>query len=94
MGYWIRASEEGRGYVQEAVRVLTRAAFEYVGANRVMVRCDSTNERSRHVIARAGFVSEGTMRRTGLRRDGSLRDTLVFAMIREDYEAAKASWML
>ena len=94
LGYWIRASAEGRGYVQEAVRVLVGAVFEHVGANRVMVCCDSKNERSRRVIARAGFVPEGILRRTRLRRDGTLRDTLVFAMVREDYQAAKTSWEL
>lgn len=92
LGYWIRASEEGRGYVQEAVRVLVAAGFDLARANRVMVRCDSQNERSHRVIERAGFVPEGMMRRAALRRDGTLEDVLLFAMIREDYDAARASW--
>ena len=92
LGYWIRASAEGQGYVQEAARLVTAAGFERMGANRVMVRCDAANERSRRVIARAGFPLEGAARRESLRPDGTLRDVLVYAMVREDYEAARARW--
>jgi len=92
LGYWIRASAEGQGYVQEAARLVTAAGFERMGANRVMVRCDAANERSRRVIERAGFPPEGTARRESLRPDGTLRDVLVYAMVREDYDAARARW--
>ena len=92
LGYWIRASAEGMGYVQETSRLVTAAAFEVLGANRVMVRCDALNERSRRVIEMAGFPFEGTTRRSQVRRDGTLRDTLVYAMVKEDYEAAKERW--
>ena len=92
LGYWIRASAEGRGYVAETARLVTAAAFESMGAERVMVCCDPENERSLRVIERLGFPYEGTMFRTQRRRDGGLRDTRVHAMVREDYERAKARW--
>ena len=92
LGFWIRASAEGRGYVQETVRLVAEAAFERMGANRLAVTCDADNERSRRVIERAGFPFEGRLRRNGVRPDGSLRDTLVFAMAREDFEEARAAW--
>jgi RimJ/RimL family protein N-acetyltransferase len=92
LGYWIRASAEGKGYVQESARLVTTAAFEHLGANRVVVRCDSTNLRSLRVIQRAGFPLEGKLRRSDLRPDGTLRDVLVHAMVREDFEAARERW--
>src|SRR5262249_31759090 len=92
LGYWIRASEEGKGYVQETSRLVTTAAFEGMGANRVMVRCDADNERSRRVIERAGFPLEGRLRCTSRRRDGTVRDAVTYAMVREDCEAAKRRW--
>jgi RimJ/RimL family protein N-acetyltransferase len=92
IGYWIRASAEGRGFVQEGVRLVTAAAFEHMEANRVELRCDPTNERSLHVARRAGYVHEGRNRRAAVRCDGTVRDLEVFAMVREDYEAAKARW--
>ncbi len=38
IGYWIRPSAEGRGFVSESVRLLTRLAFE---------RCGGTGSKSR-----------------------------------------------
>ncbi len=87
IGYWLRKSATGRGYMREAVAVMTRLAFETLGANRVMIRCDARNERSRRVAEGCGFIFEGCHRRDSLAVDGTLRDTLFFSLIREEYEA-------
>ena len=92
LGYWIRTSAEGRGYVSEAVKVLTRSAFEQMGANRVEIRCDVRNERSRRVAERCGYALDGTLRRDTLTTSGELRDTHVFSMLREEYEAVLPTW--
>ena len=92
IGYWIRASAEGNGFVQEAVRLVTAAGFEHLEANRVELRCDTTNERSLRVAKRAGYVFEGTNRSAAVRCDGTIRDLAVFAMVRADYKAAKPRW--
>lgn len=89
IGYWIRASAEGRGYVGESVRCLTRVAFEDFAANRVELRCDSDNDRSVRVMERAGFRHEGCLRNDGRKPSGALRDTLVYAMVPAEYAASK-----
>jgi RimJ/RimL family protein N-acetyltransferase len=48
-GYWLRRSAEGHGYVSEAVQLLARLAFERLSANRLEIRCDARNNRSRAV---------------------------------------------
>jgi RimJ/RimL family protein N-acetyltransferase len=92
IGYWLRRTAAGHGFVSESTRVLTRAAFEELEANRLEIRCDSRNVRSRGVAERCGFVLEGTHRRTDVATDGSLRDTLVFSMMREEFAAVLPSW--
>lgn len=85
IGYWVRTSHAGRGYITEAVMGITRFAFETLGAQRVEIRCDVKNVRSAAVARRAGFVLEGTFRHDA--RDhltGELRDTYIFARIRGD----------
>ena len=72
--------------------LLTWLAYDVLGANRVVIRCDAHNLRSAAVAQRAGFVHEGTLRRDTLDPAGALRDTLVFGMLREEYEAARPSW--
>lgn len=92
IGYWLRTSAWGQGYVSEAVRVLCRFAFETLGANRVEIRCDGHNERSLAVPRRLGFVQEATLRNETRDGSGKLRDTLIFALTPADYEQVKLTW--
>jgi RimJ/RimL family protein N-acetyltransferase len=89
IGYWCRTRFAGRGYVTEAVRGISAFAFEALGARRLEIRCDSRNLPSAKVAERAGFRLEGELRNNELDTSGHLRDTLVYAMIPEEHEAAK-----
>jgi len=92
LGYWIGRDVEGQGYASEAVRVMSRFLFAELHAERVTIRCDARNVRSKSVPERLGFVFEGTLRHDSLATDGTIRDTLVYAMIPADYERAKVTW--
>lgn len=87
IGYWCRTACTGHGYITEAVRGITRFAFDALGAQRVAIRCDRENERSRRVAERAGYHLEGLLRRDQRREDATLRDTLLFSLVREEFEA-------
>lgn len=63
IGYWLRTSQTGRGWMTEAVHGITRFASRQLQANRIEIRCDSRNERSRRVAERCGFTLEGILRR-------------------------------
>ncbi len=84
IGYWTRASEQGRGYISEAVRLLTDFAFDHLAANRIFIRCNARNTRSAAVAERLGFVREALLRNDRRAADGALRDTLVYAHIPSD----------
>jgi RimJ/RimL family protein N-acetyltransferase len=92
VGYWLRATATGKGYVSEAVCLLARLAFEDLGAKRLEIRCDARNERSRHVPERLGFPLEARLRNDALDPAGQSRDTLVFAIIPEDYARLSPGW--
>ncbi len=85
IGYWLRASAEGRGYMTEAAALLCRLAFETLKANRVCIQCDSRNVRSAAIPRRLLFVQEATLRNHHRDTSGELRDTLIFALTPEDY---------
>jgi RimJ/RimL family protein N-acetyltransferase len=55
IGYWIRASAEGHGYVTESASALTKAAFESPVISRVIIKCDPANTRSAAVPKRLGY---------------------------------------
>src|SRR5215471_3310454 len=84
IGYWIRASAEGSGYVTEAIRLLTDYALDSLKANRREIRCDELNVRSAAVPKRLGYVLEGRLRNEMTNTDGRLRSTLVFSLIPTD----------
>ena len=84
IGYWLRASAEGYGYVTEAVRLLTDYALDTLKANRLEIRCDKLNTRSAAVPKRLGYVLEGRLRNHMANTDGRLRITLIFSLIPDD----------
>lgn len=84
IGYWVRASEQGNGYVTEAARLLTEFAARRLNANRVYLTCNAKNTRSAAVAERLGFTREGLLRSDRLTPDGRLRDTLVYGLVPGD----------
>ncbi len=92
IGYWLRVSAWGQGYVTEAVQVLCRFAFETLGANRVEIRCDPENTRSSAVPKRLGFRQEAHLRNDVRDGAGALRGTLIFALTPDDYANAVVAW--
>ena len=86
IGYWIRPEAQGHGYVTEAVKLVTRFAFDHLCAERVTIFCNSKNLRSAGVPPRAGFVHEATMRQERRDTDGNLRDSELFALTRADFD--------
>lgn len=84
IGYWMRTSEVGKGYVREAVAGLTRVGFGQLGMRRMVITCASTNDRSRRVAEAVGYQHEATLRNHDRMPDGSLRDTLVYSLIDSD----------
>ena len=56
-------------------------------ANRVEIRCDSLNKKSRAIPEKLGFKLEGTLESASVAVDGNgLRDMCVFAMTRNTYK--------
>lgn len=86
IGYWCRTRFAGHGYVTEAVRAIAGFASDELGANRVEIRCDPRNERSRRVAERAGFVLEGELRNAEVGTDGAPRNVLVYSVLPEERE--------
>lgn len=89
IGYWVRASLAGQGYITEAVKGLVQFAFEQLEAERIEIRCDPLNEKSVAVARRAGFTLEGTLRHTYLNASGDgFSDTHVFALLRGGWKTS------
>lgn len=88
IGYWLRDSATGRGYMVEAVHGIVAFAAQHLDAKRIEIRCDSRNQRSCKVAERCGFVLEGVLRGNTVAVDGLPEDTHVYAKLK----LADESW--
>jgi len=80
IGYWLHSQFSGKGYMTEAVEGIMGFAFNELKANRVEIRCDSKNIRSRAIPEKLGFRLEGILENNQLSVDETeLRDTCVYA---------------
>jgi RimJ/RimL family protein N-acetyltransferase len=86
IGYWIHPAVQGKGYVTEAVKLLTKFGFEHLHAQRLYISCDAANTRSAAVPPRAGYTQEAYLRNERRDTQGALSDTLMFGMTRADYD--------
>jgi RimJ/RimL family protein N-acetyltransferase len=77
------------GHNTESKLLLLTHAFETLGAARVVWHTDIHNVRSQDAIARLGATREGELRKHRIRRDGSWRTTVQYAMTDDDWPTVK-----
>lgn len=87
IGYIADVDHEGRGFASEAVRAVLGMIFGALGAQRVSLRCDETNARSIRLAERCGFTREGLLREIRLNPDGTRSSTLIYGLLRREFEA-------
>lgn len=79
-----------RTYVNtETKYLMMRHAFETWGFNRVELLTDVLNTASRDAIARLGAKQEGIVRSHMVMRDGRVRDSVLFSIIRTEWPDVK-----
>ena len=79
IGYWLRTSCTGKGFMTEAVNALTQYAFKQLKVNRIAITCDVINIQSKRIPERLGYHLEGTLKNNRRTIDEKISDTLVFA---------------
>lgn len=84
IGYWISEAAQGRGVMTRACGALVRFAFESLGLNRVEIRADIDNRRSRAIPERLGFVQEAVLREAAI-TNGRYIDLAMYALLRRSW---------
>jgi RimJ/RimL family protein N-acetyltransferase len=91
IGYWIRKDAEGNGYVTEAVAALTRVGFEVEGLERIEIRVEPGNARSRRIPERLGYAEEATLRGRVRNAKDEPRDVIVYSLFDDTYRQSPAA---
>ena len=64
-------------------------AFEDLGMGRVQLKTDIRNRRSQSAIERLGAKYEGVLRRYQRRTDGTVRDTVMYSIVVEEWPTVR-----
>jgi len=85
IGYWISEAAQGRGIMTRACQTLVRFAFESLRLNRVEIRADVDNRRSRAIPERLGFAQEAVLREAAITKDRYI-DLAMYALLRSSWK--------
>ena len=86
---WYHPSKWRTAVNTECKYLLLQHAFETWEMNRVEFRTDEQNRASRAAIARLGAVEEGMLRKEKVLKDGRVRNTMVFSILKEEWPNVK-----
>ena len=79
---------KNKGYMSEAVEVVLGYGFNNMHLNRVEACVGPANIPSLNIIRKYGFTQEGYLRKHFV-RNGEVQDTLIFSLLKEEYEELK-----
>ncbi len=97
IGYTWYAKSWQKTYVNSACKLLLLThAFEELGCQVVGLRTDNFNFTSQRAIERLGAKKDGVIRHHFARRDGSVRDTVMYSILASEWRAVRRNleWRL
>ncbi len=89
IGWCLSPEHQGNGFVTEAMTELVRICFEELGIRRLTAQAFADNGPSLRVMERLGMVCEARFRSESLHRDHGWVDGVVYALLKDDWEAAR-----
>ena len=92
IGSTFYAKDYWRSFVNTECKLLMLSeAFETRAVERVTLKTDSMNQRSRNAIMRLGASFEGILRHHMLRPNGTWRDSAYFSILKDEWPSVKAN---
>jgi RimJ/RimL family protein N-acetyltransferase len=90
IGYTWYAQRCQRTHVNTACKLLLFShAFEQINCRVVGLRTDNFNFRSQKAIEALGAKKDGVIRHHAPRRDGSIRDTVMYSVLKDEWPGVK-----
>jgi RimJ/RimL family protein N-acetyltransferase len=91
IGYTWYAKSRQRSHVNTSCKLmLLTHAFDTLGCAVVGFRTDNFNHASQAAIERLGARKDGVLRHHALRRDGTVRDTVMYSIVRGEWPEVRA----
>lgn len=91
IGYTWYAKSRQRSHVNTSCKLLLLShAFDTLGCAVVGLRTDNFNYASQAAIERLGAKKDGVLRHHAQRRDGTVRDTVMYSIVRGEWHEIKS----
>ncbi|MBC7936127.1 MAG: GNAT family N-acetyltransferase [Rhizobacter sp.] len=88
---WYHPALQRTGLNRNCKFLLLSFGFEKLELNRIELKTSHLNNKSQTAMRKIGAVEEGTLRRHAINEDGTVRDTVYFSFIKEDWPGIKAT---
>ncbi len=85
IGYCVGYNYWNKGFTTEALNIVLDYLFNIVGMNRIFAKHDIDNMASGEVMKKCNMKYEGRLREHYLRHDGTYSDSLVYGIIKSEY---------
>jgi RimJ/RimL family protein N-acetyltransferase len=87
---WVGREWQRTAINTEAKLLMLTHAFDSLALQRVELKTDVLNERSRRAIERLGAVQEGVFRQHVITNSGRVRDTVYYSILSREWPAVRA----
>lgn len=88
IGYWLGEDFWNRGIITEAISLLIKYIFETFDATRIFAELYSGNIGSQRALEKNGFRREAFFR-SNIFKMGKFRDSMIYALLKQEYEVSQ-----
>jgi RimJ/RimL family protein N-acetyltransferase len=89
---WIGNDFQGSGLNKEMKFLILSFGFETLGLNRIELKADERNHRSRQAILGIGATREGVLREHIKLHDGYIRNTVYYSILKSEWDIIKEQY--
>jgi len=91
---WIGSDFQGSGLNRDMKFLILSYGFETLGLNRIELKADERNHRSRQAILGIGATREGVLREHIKLHDGHIRNTVYYSILRSEWDIIKQQYFI
>ena len=91
---WLGIDSMSIGINRQAKFALLSYAFEILAMERVEIKTDNLNERSKTALKKIGAKEEGVLRSHMLMHDNRRRDSIYFSILKSEWEGVKKNFFV
>lgn len=89
---WIGSDFQGSGLNRDMKFLILSFGFEQLGLNRIELKADERNHRSRQAILGIGATREGILREHIKLHDGYIRNTVYYSILKSEWDTIKVQY--